>query len=69
MSFFVISPVFLQITEAVVRLVNILKRDESADSLREENEETAAAIAAEVGAEKQEIEEEENDDDLIIEEL
>lgn len=52
-----------KVAEAVVRLVNILKRDESESSVRE--------IEEQIDAEKQENddEEEEEDEDLIVEEL
>jgi predicted nucleic acid-binding Zn ribbon protein len=52
-----------KITEAVVRLVNILQRDESDSSVNDE------ADQEDVGAEDVEGEEEEGDEDLVIEEL
>ena len=47
-----------EIAEAIVRLVNLLKRDESAESMRETD------VNVEVSTEG-----DENDDDLVIEEL
>ncbi|PWN38743.1 hypothetical protein IE81DRAFT_327190 [Ceraceosorus guamensis] len=64
-----------KIAESVVRLVNILQRDESSETMVEEEEEAAQAAGANVdvdvggGVEGQRDENGETDEDLIIEEL
>lgn len=52
-----------KIAEAVLRLVNILKRDESESSINDEE------AAEDVGAEEVEEDQESGDEDLVIEEL
>lgn len=61
-----------KIAEAVVRLVNILKRDESESSVRDAQDGNGAIDDADVGAEavaENEGRDEETDEDLVIEEL